>query len=150
LIRVPGVPGVPRGYVGCEGPSGGSVQSRATATGVTSLPSAGGRRSTASARRSRKSFAAIPRREFVTRDPWRSNRQQRCMPRWQALGSGTTRGASGRVRAADDFPPCVAGHRPRVGSGRRDVTPRCRASISYGRDARPEGLLRDGDEARPR
>ena len=37
---------------------------------------------------------AIQRREFVTRDPWRSNELQRCMPRWQAIESGTTRGGA--------------------------------------------------------
>jgi hypothetical protein len=34
--------------------------------------------------RSWKSGDAIPRRESDLRDPYRSNQQQRCMPRWQA------------------------------------------------------------------
>ena len=49
------------------------------------------------------------RREFVPRDPWRSNQQRWCMPRWQAVESGTTRGGSVRRRAPADFPPCGAG-----------------------------------------
>src|SRR4051812_3048767 len=43
------------------------------------------------------------------------------MPRWRLLESGTSRGGSGRVRAASDFPACVAGGGwqvpPRRGSG---------------------------------
>jgi hypothetical protein len=38
----------------------------------------------ADAPRSRKSGDAMPRREFVPRDPCRSNPDQRCMPRCQA------------------------------------------------------------------
>jgi hypothetical protein len=32
-----------------------------------------------------KSNGAIPRREFVPRDPWRRNQRWRRLPRWQAL-----------------------------------------------------------------
>ena len=68
-----------------------------------------------------KSSAAIHRREFVTRDPCRTNQQCRCMPRSQPIESGTTRGGSGRVRAKGDFRRAEPGGRwparPRGGRG---------------------------------
>jgi hypothetical protein len=38
-----------------------------------------------------KSNEAILRREFVPRDPCRTNQRRRRLPRWHALGLGTTR-----------------------------------------------------------
>lgn len=66
------------------------------------------------ARRSRKSFAAIHRREFVPRDHRRAICPCRCLSRWQASASSTTRGGSGSVRAAHDLPSCGAGRRRSV------------------------------------
>ena len=57
---------------------------------------------------SRKATEAIRCREFVTRDPEGSNQRSWCMPRWQAIEASTTRGRSGRVRAAGAFPACGA------------------------------------------
>jgi hypothetical protein len=46
-----------------------------------------------------KSNDAMRRREFVPRDPCRANQPWRCVPRWQALGLGTTRvGFEGQER----------------------------------------------------
>jgi hypothetical protein len=42
--------------------------------------------------RSWKATEGIHCREFVMRDPSRSNQRWRCMPRWRMLESGTTRG----------------------------------------------------------
>ena len=56
--------------------------------------------------RSRKSGDAIPRREFVPRDPCRSNPQERCMPRWRARASSLLAAASAGLEREPDFPPC--------------------------------------------
>lgn len=64
-----------------------------------------------------KSSGAIPRREFVPRDPYRANQLWRCMPGWQASELGTTRGGGVRVRAERDFrraEPGGAGRTPRA------------------------------------
>ena len=56
-------------------------------------------RSDSLGRRSRAAAKAA-RRDFVTRDPCRSNQQCRCMPRWLSLELGTSRGGSLARRSA--------------------------------------------------
>jgi hypothetical protein len=63
----------------------------------------------ADAPRSRNASEAIHRREFGPRDPQAPNQLRRCLPRWQAAESGTTRGGGGRIRAERAFPACGAG-----------------------------------------
>jgi hypothetical protein len=64
----------------------------------TGIPDAfGGRRPAEHADSDRlKSRAAIPRREFVPRDPCRTNQHWRCMPRWQASASVLLAAAAAR------------------------------------------------------
>ena len=47
-----------------------------------------------------ESNGAILRREFVPRDPCRTNQLRRCLPRWQTSELRTTRGGCDRARAA--------------------------------------------------
>ena len=100
-----------------------SVWSASRSTRALAYPRSAAVRSPATTPRSRKSGVAIRRREFVPRDPRSANQLRRCMPRWQVLGSGTTRGGRGRVRATSDFPTGGAGRRPRVGLRRFSCGP---------------------------
>ena len=90
-------------------------------------------------------------RDFVTRDPWPSSQQCRCRPRWQAIESGTSRGAAAGYEPERDFPACgdrrTAGHHARADPSRRTYPPprfalqRVRRSLGGGGKVRLYFLL---------